>query len=98
MKRLVLASVIGLAACQTGGPAANGSSAEAPATADRESPCAADRFAYLVGTSGDAINAGMFPQGSRILRPGMVMTMDYRGDRMNIVINESGKVDRVYCG
>ena len=40
----------------------------------------------------------MFPPRTRVLRPGMVMTMDYRGDRLNVVINEENKVDRVYCG
>lgn len=34
----------------------------------------------------------------RILRPGTVMTMDYREDRVNVSIDERGRVDGVRCG
>ena len=95
MKRLLLVSVFALAACQTGVKSESPSAAAAPAD---NSPCEAARFEHLVGSQGDAVSASMFPQGTRILRPGMVMTMDYRGDRLNVVINEENKVDRVYCG
>lgn len=98
MKPLLLASVFALAACQTGGPSGARSESATPVVTDREQECAAAQFEHLVGTSGDAIKESMFPQGTRILRPGMVMTMDYRADRLNVVINEEKKVDRVYCG
>ena len=97
MKRLLLASVFALTACQTSGPTSGQASVPAAAV-NTSQPCAAEKFEHLVGISGDAVKESMFPQGTRILRPGMVMTMDYRGDRLNVVINESGSVDRVYCG
>jgi len=95
MRRLLFASLFALAACQTGGqpgPVAQGG------TPSADDPCGAARFGHLVGSSGDKVSESMFPQGSRVLRPGMVMTMDYRGDRLNVVIDDDGKVDRVYCG
>lgn len=95
MRRLLFASVFALAACQTGGN--TGPVAQAGAQ-DGNDPCGAAQFSRLVGTAGDKVNESMFPQGSRVLRPGMVMTMDYRGDRLNVVIDDDGKVDRVYCG
>ena len=98
MKRLLLASVFVLTACQTGGPTSARSDTAAPEPTESGQACVAGEFEYLVGTSGDAVKESMFPQGTRILRPGMVMTMDYRGDRLNVVINEEGNVDRVYCG
>ena len=95
MKRLLLVSVFALSACQTG---AGRAPASEPAAPTSHGACEAARFEHLVGTSGSAVDASMFPQGSRVLRPGMVMTMDYRADRLNVVINEAGRVDRVYCG
>lgn len=95
MKRIVLASVFALAACQSG---PSGSPPVSPGGTSSDDPCSANKFSHLVGTEGEHLTSNMFPAGSRVLRPGMVMTMDYRGDRLNIVIDESGKVDRVYCG
>lgn len=93
MKRLLLVSVLALAACQTGvRPAAQSESGS------RDDPCGAARHEHRVGEPGDAVQASMFPPGARVLRPGMVMTMDYRSERLNVVINEAGKVDRIYCG
>lgn len=98
MKRLLLVSVFALTACQTAGTPDQVSGSPGPAAADRDQPCAAAEFEHLVGSSGDGITASMFPPGTRILKPGMVMTMDYRGDRLNVVIDGEGNVDRVYCG
>lgn len=95
MRRLLFASVFALAACQTGGKPGL---AVQQGTQGVDDACGASKFAHLVGTSGDKVNESMFPAGSRVLRPGMVMTMDYRGDRLNVVIDDDGKVDRVYCG
>lgn len=95
MKRLLLVSVFTLAACQTG---VKPDSQPASVAQGGPDPCGAAQFEHLVGTSGDNVQASMFPAGARVLRPGMVMTMDYRGERLNVVINEAGKVDRVYCG
>jgi len=34
----------------------------------------------------------------RALRPGEVVTMEYRGDRLTLTLDESGKVSAVNCG
>ncbi|NLC36292.1 MAG: hypothetical protein GX772_07600 [Alcaligenaceae bacterium] len=98
MKRLLLVSVFALAACQTGAPPENRPEPVAQEAQNRQDPCGAGKFGHLVGTAGDQVKDSMFPPRTRVLRPGMVMTMDYRGDRLNVVINEAGQVDRVYCG
>ena len=92
MKRLLFISMIALAGCQAG--ASPGGSAARSA----DDPCGAVKFGNLVGTSADKVDESRFPAGTRVLRPGMVMTMDYRGDRLNVVIDDSGKVNRVHCG
>ena len=96
MKRLLFISMIALAGCQAGAGA--GAKQGGAVAQNEDDPCAAVKFASLVGTQGSDVNESMFPDGTRVLRPGMVMTMDYRGDRLNVVIGESGKVERVHCG
>ncbi len=98
MKRLLLVSVVALAACQAGAPPESRFEPVAQSVQNRDDPCGAKAFEYLVGKPGDSVTDAMFPVGTRVLRPGMVMTMDYRGDRLNVVIDEAGQVDRVYCG
>ena len=34
----------------------------------------------------------------RVIRPGMAVTMDYRGDRLNIVVDRNGRIVRAHCG
>lgn len=95
MRRLLFASLFALAACQTGGKPGPAVQQD---TEGGDDACGASEYAHLVGSAGDKVNASMFPAGSRVLRPGMVMTMDYRRERLNVVIDDDGKVDRVYCG
>ncbi|MBN8716225.1 I78 family peptidase inhibitor [Thermomonas sp.] len=34
----------------------------------------------------------------RSLKPGQPMTMDYRGDRLNVLQDAAGKIDKISCG
>lgn len=34
----------------------------------------------------------------RVGRPGMVMTMDFRQDRLTVYVNEEGKIETISCG
>ena len=34
----------------------------------------------------------------RVIKPGMAVTMDYRGDRLNIDVDADNRVTRVHCG
>ena len=34
----------------------------------------------------------------RALRPGEIVTMEYRGDRLTLTLDESGKISAVNCG
>jgi len=88
---MISAAAVVLAGCQAG--AKPDAAAGSP-----EDPCGAAPFRDLVGKPGKDIDDGMFPAGTRVLRPGMVMTMDYRAERLNVVIGESGRVERVNCG
>ena len=65
--------------------------------------CDAARAQALVGQAATAELAGRARDlaGARIVRwlqPGMMVTMEFRGDRLNIEIDESGTVKSIRCG
>lgn len=65
--------------------------------------CDADRAQAFVGRMADADTqqAAMAASGAkvvRVLRPGMMVTMEYRGDRLNLRIDGQGKILSVTCG
>ncbi|GGK16552.1 I78 family peptidase inhibitor [Luteimonas terricola] len=37
-------------------------------------------------------------QGVRVIRPGMAVTMDYRAGRLNLHLDDAGRITRVTCG
>ncbi|MBW8851903.1 MAG: Elastase inhibitor AFLEI Flags: Precursor [Xanthomonadales bacterium] len=65
--------------------------------------CDASRAQDFVGRKADADTqqAAMAASGAkvvRVLRPGMMVTMEYRGDRLNLRIDGAGKILSVTCG
>lgn len=42
--------------------------------------------------------AGQEVASIRVIRPGEAVTKDFRPDRLNVELDEEGKVTRVYCG
>ncbi len=60
--------------------------------------CNSLQYLSMVGAKEDAIKAGTFPQGARIIRPGTAVTQDYRPDRLNVHINNKGRIERIACG
>lgn len=75
--------------------------AELPPTAP--APCNADAVQSLVGqASSDAvIEQARVDSGAssvRALKPGDAATMDYREDRLNITLDDSGVIQTLRCG
>ena len=66
-----------------------------PVTADA---CGAAELQGLVGQSGKVLETNRFGQTTRIIRPGMAVTMDFVADRLNIWIAEGNVIERVTCG
>ncbi len=60
--------------------------------------CGATGFAYLVGQPKSAVDRMSFPAGTRVILPDTAVTMDYRAERLNILIDGNAVVERVYCG
>ncbi|ATY31414.1 I78 family peptidase inhibitor [Sphingomonas psychrotolerans] len=75
--------------------------AEAPPAATGK--CVADGLGSLTGKSrSEAVTKqALRLSGAKNIRwiaPGMAVTMDYREDRLNLEVDEHGKIVRAHCG
>ncbi len=60
--------------------------------------CGAEALQGLVGQSRSVLDTMKFAQPTRVIGPGMAVTMDYSAARLNIWLNEAGRIDKVTCG
>ncbi len=61
--------------------------------------CGANALQHLIGKSREDVEAMTFDaKNVRIIRPGMMVTMDHIESRLNILLDENNRVSRVYCG
>ena len=69
------------------------------ATGEADVPqCAAEAYQVLVGQPIGEIDTDSLPVPLRIYGPDQMITMDYRPDRMNIVLDADDIVVEVRCG
>ena len=87
-KPLAAAALILLAACEPVPPAAM----------PNADACGAAALQGLVGQPATVLQTMRFGVETRIIRPGMAVTMDYRADRLNIEIDAGEGIARVFCG
>ena len=90
-----------LAGCSTGGVSSGGQVPEAPAGNDGR--CQASGADFAVGKMGSAelleqARKASGSQMARILKPHDVVTLEYRSERLNLNVDEQGRVTRVNCG
>ncbi len=62
-----------------------------------ENACGAAELQYLVGQRASVLETMRFGNETRFIRPNTAVTMDFRPDRLNIDINGSERITRVYC-
>ena len=62
-----------------------------------EDMCGASKLQYLVGKPGVVLDGMRFSQDVRVIQPGMAVTMDFRPDRLNILLDKRDVIERVYC-
>ncbi|MFJ4256449.1 MULTISPECIES: I78 family peptidase inhibitor [Pseudomonas] len=90
-----------LAGCSTGGSSDGG---KAPvAAAGNDGRCEASGADFAIGKQGSAelleqARKASGSQMARILKPHDVVTLEYRSERLNLNVDEQGKVTRVNCG
>ena len=72
--------------------------AEAPAVADTVATCAGTDVLALVGQNVSNLPAAGPWSAVRILKPGAMATMDYSPTRLNVHVDDSGKILDMSCG
>ncbi|MBL4915737.1 I78 family peptidase inhibitor [Szabonella alba] len=65
---------------------------------DPVASCGAEGYQGLVGQHERALRGLRLPEPSRVIGPGMAVTMDFREDRLNIETGENRRILRVFCG
>jgi len=82
-------TAVALAACQPG---------DAPTLNADGDTCGASGLQNLIGQHRDVLASMTFVEGTRILGPNDVMTMDLNLQRLNIVYGVNNRIEQVYCG
>lgn len=100
----LIALALAVAACTPGGETTKQddgatTTASAPQTredATAQDTCGAAQYSALVGTN---IAAATFPAeaGIRVIRPGDMVTEDFRPDRLNINVDANGVITSLEC-
>lgn len=62
------------------------------------STCGADGLQSLVGQPASVLQTMRFGTTTRLIRPGMAVTMDFSPSRLNIEIDARETITRVSCG
>lgn len=92
---IAFAALLGLAACASPMPP--------PPDLPPSGQCVAAAGAWAIGRAPDAgvveqVRIDTRSSAVRVVRPGDVVTMDYRVDRVNIKVNERNAIVGVSCG
>ncbi|GIX15104.1 MAG: hypothetical protein KatS3mg118_3063 [Paracoccaceae bacterium] len=70
-----------------------------PGPAPARDACGAARLQRFVGRPYAELRPRLDPRlPTRVLRPGDVVTMDYRADRLNVELDRRGRIRRIRCG
>ncbi len=93
MRALILAgAALALAACAHAPPAT-----QAPEEAAQPDTCGMAAYQTYVGGPVSAIDQASLPQGTRVITPDMAVTMDFRAERLNIMVGTDGRVGSLRC-
>jgi hypothetical protein len=73
-----------------------------PATEEPAMTCQADKGQWAVGQIADEalvakVKADTTSESVRVIKPGMMVTMDYRDDRVNLDVDADNRVTAVRC-
>jgi hypothetical protein len=92
MKKLI--PLLGLAACVATPqpPIAN------PVPDGLDDTCHARAYTGLINQDATALEKVLLLGQVRVIRPGSVVTQDYRPERINFHVNTSNRIDQITCG
>jgi len=66
--------------------------------AAREDTCGADDLIALIGTAQSDHDFANPERPHRIIAPNSAVTLDHRPDRLNVDLDEAGRITRFWCG
>lgn len=69
-----------------------------PPSPDPTDACQASELQGLVGQAATVLEGMRFGQRLRVIRFGMAVTMDYDPARLNILLDQKERIERVSCG
>lgn len=98
MRTMIAAlALLGVAACSTAEGGSDAAQPQNAAEATAQDTCGASRFRHLIGTPLAGIDRSTLPAGTRLLTPDMMVTQDFRPDRLNVVSGTDGNVSSLAC-
>lgn len=101
MKYLVPALCLALTACGVTAPGAPPPDAPPPSGSyptGTQNTCDGERYGTLVGQDATMLERILIMRQIRVIRPGQVVTQDYRPERINFEIDAGNRIARIYCG
>lgn len=65
--------------------------------------CQSETLSWALGQVADEATVAKLQEQAkasrvRVIKPDMAVTMDYREDRLNIDVDDAGKIKRLHCG
>ena len=95
-----LTAALAMTACSTT-PTADAGAGDAPRPGSGK--CSAEPVQWAVGQEGNQANMGRVwrESGAGLIRPigpNQAVTMDYREDRVNVLQDAAGRIERITCG
>ncbi|PUB15468.1 I78 family peptidase inhibitor [Yoonia sediminilitoris] len=70
----------------------------APITPRLPDTCDAESYGYLVGQDATALETVLIMRMVRVIRPGDLVTQDYRPQRINFEIDRTNRIAGISCG
>ena len=95
---VILAAGLTLTACASTASTVNPDAGAGPVPTPEAQPCAAEAYQVLVGQPVGGVHTDSLPRPHRVYGQGDPVTIDYRPDRLNIVVGEDGSIIEVKCG
>ena len=94
----ILVAGLSLTACATTASTPNPNAGVQPDPAPEPQLCAAEAYQVLVGQPIGGVHTDSLPEPHRVYGLGDPVTLDYRPNRLNIVVGEDGAILEVKCG
>ncbi|WP_417492950.1 I78 family peptidase inhibitor [Maricaulis sp.] len=97
-KRILLPvlSALAVSACATTTPESG--EAAMPGFENTDDPCGAVAREYLIGQPVSEVDLDSLARLVRPIHPGQPVTMDFRGERLNLDLDGDGVIVRLWCG